>query len=94
MNICNHCGKEFHDTDKEKFDRHLQYVHNISMQSEKLGVHYAVNTAIRNLIQCDSNCGMCDTTLSNKCWYSEKLDAELCKSCYDSLKKPNEGSEK
>ena len=90
MNICNHCGKEFHDTDKEKFDRHLQYVHNISMQSEKLGVHYAVNTAIRNLIQCDSNCVMCNTTLSNICWFSEKLNAELCKSCYDSLKSNEE----
>ena len=93
MNRCNHCGKEFLAINKEKFDRHLQYVHNISMQSEKLGVRYAVNTAIRNLIQCDSNCGMCDTTLSNKCWYSEKLDAELCKSCYDSLKS-NEESQK
>ena len=86
MNICNHCGKEFYDANYEKFDRHLQNMHNISMQNEKLGIYYAVNTAIKNLIQCDSNGRMCDTTLSNKCWYSEKLDAELCKSCYDSLK--------
>lgn len=93
MNICNHCGKEFYDANYEKFDRHLQNMHNISMQSEKLGTQYAVKTALENLSQSD-HCGMCNTSLPNKCRYSEKLDAALCISCYDSLKKPNEGSEK
>ena len=86
MNICNHCGKEFHDTDKEKFDRHLQYVHNISMQNEKQRVFNVVNETLRKTFCRDSSCVMCNTTSSNICWFSEKLNAELCKSCYDSLK--------
>ncbi len=31
MNRCNHCGKLFEEYDEAKFDRHLQYVHNIPM---------------------------------------------------------------
>lgn len=94
MRVCNHCDEEFHDTDYEKLDRHLENMHNISMKSEKQGTQYAVKTALRNVFYRDSSCEICNTILSNKYWYSEKLDAGLCKSCYDSLKKPNEVGKK